>query len=88
MHVTSGLYGDPDRFRCLGLVVSPAADDLRVTLDTPEDAELLDGLVEALARRTGGRTGTGWRDVVAVLRARPDLVARNADVRQKPLEAG
>lgn len=82
VHVTSGLYGDPDRFRCLGLVVSPAADDLRVTLDTAEDAELLDGLVEALDGRTG------WRDVVAVLRARPDLVARNAGVRQKPLEAG
>ncbi|MET0190093.1 MAG: glycosyltransferase family protein [Pseudonocardia sediminis] len=82
VHVTSGLYGEPDRFRCLGLVVSPAANDLRITLDTPEDADLLDGLVEALDGRTG------WRDVVAVLRSRPDLVARNADVRQKPLEAG
>lgn len=82
VHVTSGLYGEPDRFRCLGLVVSPAADDLRITLDTPEDADLLDGLVENLHGRTG------WRDVVAVLRARPDLVARNAEVRQKPLEAG
>lgn len=82
VHVTSGLYGDPERFRCLGLVVSPAANDLRITLDTPQDAELLDGLVEALDGRTG------WRDVVAVLRTRPDLVARNADVQQKPLEAG
>lgn len=27
-------------------------------------------------------------DVVAILRARPDLVAINADVVQKPLEAG
>ncbi|MDN5915513.1 MAG: glycosyltransferase family protein, partial [Pseudonocardia sp.] len=56
VHVTSGLYGDPERFRCLGLVVSPAADDLRITLDTPEDAELLDGLVEALAERSAGGT--------------------------------
>ena len=82
VHVTSGLYGDPQRFRCLGLVVSPPADDLRVTLDTTEDAALLDGLVEALGDRTG------WRELVAVLRARPDLVARNAGVRQKPLDAG
>ena len=82
----SGLYADPERFRCLGLVVSPAANDLRITLDTPEDAELLDGLVQALAERSAGETG--WRDVVAVLRARPDLVARNAEVRQKPLGAG
>ena len=29
-----------------------------------------------------------WRDVVAVLRARPELVAINAGVRQKPIEAG
>ncbi len=82
VHVTSGLYSDPLRFRCLGLVVSPAADDLRVTLDTAEDADLLDGLVSELGDRTG------WRELVAVLRARPDLVARNAGVRQKPLDAG
>lgn len=82
VHVTSGLYGDPAWFRCLGLVVSPAANDLRVTLDTAEDAALLDGLADALAGRTG------WRDLVALLRTRPDLVALNADVRQKPLEAG
>lgn len=82
VHVTSGLYGDPERFRCLGLVVSPAADDLRVTLDTPQDADLLDGLVAELGE------GTGWRELVAVLRSRPDLVARNAEVRQKPLDAG
>jgi spore coat polysaccharide biosynthesis protein SpsF len=81
-HVTSGLYADPGRYRLLGLVVAPAADDLRVTLDTVEDAELLDGLVAAL----GGPAG--WRAVVAALRARPDLVARNAGVRQKALEAG
>jgi len=82
VHVTSGLYGDQQRFRCLGLVVSPPADDLRVTLDTAEDADLLDGLVAELGDRTG------WRELVAVLRARPDLVARNAGVRQKPLDAG
>ncbi|WP_316689715.1 glycosyltransferase family protein [Pseudonocardia sp. H11422] len=82
VHVTSGLYADPDRYRLLGLVVSPAADDLRVTLDTPEDAALLDGLVEELAGRSG------WRDVVDALRRRPDLVVRNAAVAQKPLEAG
>jgi spore coat polysaccharide biosynthesis protein SpsF len=29
-----------------------------------------------------------WRDVVAILRARPDLVAINSGVHQKPLAAG
>lgn len=82
VHVTSGLYADPQRYRLLGLVVAPPADDLRVTLDTAEDAALLDGLVEVL----GGPVG--WRELVTALRARPDLVARNAAVTQKPLEAG
>ncbi|OSY42227.1 spore coat polysaccharide biosynthesis protein SpsF [Pseudonocardia autotrophica] len=82
VHVTSGLYGDPERFRCLGLVVAPAADDLRVTLDTPDDLHALQGLVEALDGRTG------WRSVVSVLRSRPDLVERNAHVRQKSLAEG
>lgn len=77
VHVTSGLYGEPDRFRCLGVVVAPAADDLRVTLDTPDDLLAVAGLVDALGDRTD------WRSVVAVLRSRPDLVARNAHVRQK-----
>nr|WP_308252929.1 NTP transferase domain-containing protein [Pseudonocardia sp. ICBG601] len=41
-----------------------------------------DGLVEALDGRTG------WRAVVDVLRSRPDLVERNAHVRQKSLAEG
>jgi len=83
VHVTSGLYTDPERYRCAGVVVRPDAADLRVTLDTEEDAALLDGLVAELGDRP-----PAWRDVVAVLRARPDLVARNAAVVQKPVAAG
>ncbi|MGY1748071.1 cytidylyltransferase domain-containing protein [Modestobacter sp. SYSU DS0511] len=82
-HVTSGLYADPERFRLTGVVVAPRADDLRVTLDTPADAEL----IEAVAAELGPGPHP-WRSVVALLRARPDLVALNADVVQKPLEAG
>jgi spore coat polysaccharide biosynthesis protein SpsF len=67
----------------LGLCVTPAANDLRVTLDTREDLVLLRALVAELPDAP-----QEWRDVVAVLRARPDLVAINADVTQKPLEAG
>jgi spore coat polysaccharide biosynthesis protein SpsF len=83
VHVTSGLYTDPDRYRCAGVVVRPDAADLRVTLDTAEDAALLDGLVAELGDRP-----PAWREVVSVLRARPDLVARNAAVAQKPVAAG
>jgi spore coat polysaccharide biosynthesis protein SpsF len=83
VHVTSALYADPAAFSLLGLCVTPPANDLRVTLDTPADLVLLRALVAELPDAP-----PGWRDVVAVLRARPDLVAINADVQQKPIEAG
>ena len=83
IHVTSGLYAQPSAYRLLGLCVTPPANDLRVTLDTREDLALLRALVAELSDAP-----PSWRDVVAVLRARPELVAINAGVRQKPIEAG
>jgi spore coat polysaccharide biosynthesis protein SpsF len=83
VHVTSAVYGQPERFSTLGLVVHPNASDLRVTVDTPEDAALLDGLVALL-----GDAPPPWRDVVAALRSRPDLVALNAEVVQKDWHEG
>lgn len=83
VHVTSGVYAEPTAYRLLGLSVTPAAHDLRVTLDTAEDLALLRALVAELPDGP-----PEWRDVVSILRARPDLVAINSDVRQKPLEAG
>lgn len=83
VHVTSGLYADPARFRLRGLRFEPPADDLRVTLDTAEDAAALDALVALL-----GDQPPVWRTVVARLRSRSDIVALNAHVQQKALEAG
>jgi spore coat polysaccharide biosynthesis protein SpsF len=83
VHVTSALYADPTAYRLLGLCVTPPANDLRVTLDTSQDLVLLRALVALLADAP-----PSWRDVVAALRARPDLVAVNAGVQQKPIEAG
>ncbi|NIJ14598.1 spore coat polysaccharide biosynthesis protein SpsF [Saccharomonospora amisosensis] len=77
-HVTCGVYAEPERYACAGLVVAPSAEDLRVTLDTEEDWALLEALVAEL----GGRPA-GWRAVVRVLRERTDLAALNANVRQK-----
>jgi spore coat polysaccharide biosynthesis protein SpsF len=83
VHVTSGVYAAPSAYRLLGLSVTPPAHDLRVTLDTGADLALLRALVAELPDAP-----PEWRDVVAILRARPDLVAINANVGQKPLEAG
>lgn len=77
-HVTSNIYTRPDVYRVAGVVPGLDDSDLRVTLDTPEDAELLDGIVREL-----GAEVLRWEDVVALLRSRPDLVALNASVSQK-----
>src|SRR6478735_6207436 len=82
-HVTSYLYAGDREFRRAGLVVQPAADDLRVTLDTVEDAAALDAVVAELGDRP-----PRWHEVVALLRARPDIVGRNAGVVQKALADG
>lgn len=82
-HVTSAIYANPEIFSVAGLVFAPDASDLRITLDTPADADALD----AIAAELGDRA-PAWRELVALLRARPDIVALNADVRQKELAEG
>ncbi|MDQ1538246.1 MAG: spore coat polysaccharide biosynthesis protein SpsF [Actinomycetota bacterium] len=83
VHVTSAVYADPTAYRVLGLCVMPAADDLRVTLDYPEDLALLRALTAELPDAP-----PSWTEVVALLRSRPDLVAINSGVEQKSLEEG
>ena len=82
-HVTSYLYDSERRFRTMGLVVQPAANDLRVTLDTVEDGAMLDAVVAELGDRP-----PAWHEVVELLRSRPDIVRLNAGVRQKTLAEG
>jgi spore coat polysaccharide biosynthesis protein SpsF len=79
-HVTSNIYTQPDVYNCAGVVPGADHSDLRVTLDTEADAALLDGVVAAL-----GDGIPRWHDVVALLRARPDLVALNSAVVQNAM---
>ena len=83
VHVTSGLYTAPDDYRVMGLCFAPDATDLRVTLDTPEDLEALRAIVGVR-----GAAPVSRAELVSLLRARPDLVAINAAVRQKTLAEG
>jgi spore coat polysaccharide biosynthesis protein SpsF len=80
-HVTSFVATHPESFRVANLSFAPPADDLRVTIDTDDDARLLDAVVGLLGDRP-----PSWGELVALLRARPDLVRINAHVRQKALE--
>jgi spore coat polysaccharide biosynthesis protein SpsF len=82
-HVTSAIYTDPEDRPMLGLAFAPDASDLRVTLDTPDDWRLIQALVEKL-----GDQPARLPDVIAYLRAHPDLTALNSHIHQKPLEQG
>jgi spore coat polysaccharide biosynthesis protein SpsF len=82
-HVTSYITAHPDEFRIATVALDPPSADLRVTLDEPADAVLLDAIVAELGDRA-----TDWRAVVALLRNRPGLVALNAHVAVKPIAAG
>lgn len=77
-HVTSNIYTQPTVYRCGGVLSAVDNSDLRVTLDTAEDAQLLEAVVDSL-----GDDIPHWQDVVALLRTRPDLAALNASVAQK-----
>jgi spore coat polysaccharide biosynthesis protein SpsF len=83
VHVTSYIYAHPELFRIAGLTFTPSCADLRVTLDEPADAELLDAIVAEL-----GDGPHDWRTVVALLDARPGLVAINRHVHQKTVAEG
>ncbi len=82
-HVTSYVSARPDEFRCASVALDPSSVDLRITLDEPDDARLLDAVVAEL-----GDEATSWRSVVSLLRQRPDLAALNAHVGVKPISAG
>jgi spore coat polysaccharide biosynthesis protein SpsF len=69
--------------RVRALPFEPPSADLRVTLDEPADADLLDEVVAEL-----GHDARNYRQVVSLLRARPDLAEINRHVAIKPFEAG
>jgi spore coat polysaccharide biosynthesis protein SpsF len=77
-HVTSYIAARPGEFSVRELEFGAHASDLRVTLDTEEDARLLDAVVGELGTRA-----SCWTELVGLLRARPDLVRINAAVRQR-----
>ncbi|OAI39077.1 hypothetical protein AYO39_03225 [Actinobacteria bacterium SCGC AG-212-D09] len=80
-HVTLFFERHPERFDLLG--VEPPArhrrPDLRVTLDTPEDYEVLSAIYDALYERD---PNFGLDAVIAFLERHPEIAARNRHVRQ------
>jgi spore coat polysaccharide biosynthesis protein SpsF len=79
-HVTSYAYTHPESFDVMGLTFLPAAEHLRVTLDTPADWELIQAAV-----RTFGDATIPYRTLIGWLERHPEIRALNAAVRHKAL---
>ncbi|WP_269714108.1 glycosyltransferase family protein [Caulobacter sp. NIBR2454] len=77
-HVTPFIRNQPDRFSTLRVAAEGAGGDYRLCVDTAADLALARTLYEHF-----GGDDFSWRDVVAILDARPDWAALNADVIQK-----
>ncbi|MBB5869850.1 spore coat polysaccharide biosynthesis protein SpsF [Allocatelliglobosispora scoriae] len=82
-HVTSYVYTHPEEFRLFGMTLLPDRSHLRLTLDTPEDWEVM----HAIAANFGDTTMaisklTEWLD------EHPEIASINAEVEQKPLHVG
>jgi spore coat polysaccharide biosynthesis protein SpsF len=79
-HVTAFVMEVPALFRIAQVRAAHDDSDLRWTVDTAEDLAMVRGLYAALDL-TSSRP---YREVVAAVRARPELAAVNAHVAQKP----
>lgn len=83
VHVTSGIYTRPGDYDVMGLVFSPDATDLRVTVDTVEDLQAVRAMVAELGDAPPARSR-----LIGLLRDRPDIAAINSHIAQKGLAEG
>jgi spore coat polysaccharide biosynthesis protein SpsF len=82
-HVMPFLYDPPGRFRVLHVRSDGDFGGYRWTVDTPEDL----AFVRAVYAHFAPDETFGWRDILELVRARPDLAALNANVQHKPLRS-
>jgi spore coat polysaccharide biosynthesis protein SpsF len=83
-HVSLHFWEHPEKYRLRNVVTElPAeATELRLTVDTPEDFELVRRVYESLY--PANPQFTLW-DVLELLRGQPELAAINQEIRQKPV---
>ncbi|MBO2452186.1 glycosyltransferase family protein [Actinomadura barringtoniae] len=79
-HVTSYAYTHPRSFSLMGLTFAPSTAHLRVTLDTKEDWDLIEAVVNKF-----GDVAVPYQELIDWLEINPDVRALNAHVRQKEL---
>lgn len=79
-HVTPYLYEEPGRFRTAWIEPVENAPDLRITVDTPADLQVVRAVLEALDGQPEALTVAG---VVAWLRQHPEIAQLNQAIGQK-----
>ena len=79
--MTPGAWLHPERFRLRAVRNHEDLSDLRLTVDTVEDFELVEMIYAALG------DDAELEDVLGLLAQRPELLAINAGVAQKGLHA-
>jgi spore coat polysaccharide biosynthesis protein SpsF (cytidylyltransferase family) len=85
VHVTPYFYRNPEKFRLEALVAEDGGDYTahRWTVDTPEDLAFMNALHAAAG---GIAPGAGWREILAIVEAHPEISAINGSIRQKSVE--
>ncbi|HLM69346.1 MAG TPA: glycosyltransferase family protein [Longimicrobium sp.] len=83
-HVSLHFWEHPEKYRLRNVATElpPEAAELRLTVDTPADFELVRRVYEALY--PANPAFTLW-DVLELMRREPELARINQDVRQKPV---
>ncbi len=81
-HVTPYLYRHPDLFRLKGVRPDEDFSDMRWTVDTAQDLEL----VRRIYAGFDGDDHFTWREVLALLKNHPEWIAINRDVPQKTVD--
>ena len=84
-HVSLYIYSHPERYRIHYLEAGPALyrPEIEVTLDTPEDYQLIQSVFQALLPE---KPDFSALDVIELLQRRPELLAVTKDVKRKYAE--
>jgi spore coat polysaccharide biosynthesis protein SpsF len=82
-HVMPFLYDPPDRFRVFHVRSDEDFGNYRWTVDTAEDL----AFIRAVYSHFAPDEDFGWREILDLVKSRPDLAALNADVRHRPLRS-
>jgi len=84
-HVTCFIYHNPRIFKLHGITANAytQSGDLRITLDTKEDYELISKIFELLYPQNAQ---FGAKDIIKLLRTNPEIKAINSHIRQKRVE--